>query len=181
MFLMFSFGLTYSYFNNEIDEFTIMMMHDYNGKPFKSAQQADALAETEEEKKQKEELQKNNEGLLKDMKEALKDRVTDVRISSRLKNNPVCLVADEGISLEMEKYLKQLPNGEGAKANKILEINPDHDIFKVLQNVYEHDPKEVQEYTDLLYQQALLIEGFPLDNPVEFSNRICELMKKAQN
>ena len=174
-------GYEVLYFDSEIDEFTIMMMHDYNGKPFKSAQQADALAETEEEKKQKEELQKDNEGLLKDMKEALKDKVTDVRISSRLKNNPVCLVADEGISLEMEKYLRQLPNGESAKANKILEINPDHDIFKVLQKVYEKDPKEVQDYTDLLYQQALLIEGFPLDNPVEFSNRICELMKKAQN
>ena len=135
--------------------------------------------ETEEEKKQKEELQKDNEGLLQKMASALSDKVKEVRISSRLKNNPVCLVADEGISLEMEKYLSQLPGDQKAKATKILEINPNHDIFKVLQNVYEKSPDELNEYTDILYQQAMLIEGFTLDDPVEFSNRICRLMKKA--
>ena len=173
-------GYEVLYFVDEVDEFTIMMMHDYEGKAFKSAQQADALAETEEEKQQKEQLAKDNEALLNQMKDSLGDKVTDVRISSRLKNNPVCLVADEGISMEMEKYLSQLPNGGGATASKILEINPDHDIFKVLQKVHDESPDQIAEYTDLLYQQALLIEGFPLENPVEFSNRICELMKKAE-
>ena len=172
-------GYEILYCIDEIDEFTLMMMHDYDGKLFKSAQKADALNETEEEKKQKEELQKDNEGLLQKMASALSDKVKEVRISSRLKNNPVCLVADEGISLEMEKYLSQLPGDQKAKATKILEINPNHDIFKVLQNVYEKSPDELNEYTDILYQQAMLIEGFTLDDPVEFSNRICRLMKKA--
>ena len=172
-------GYEILYCIDEIDEFTLMMMHDYHGKLFRSAQKADALNETEEEKKQKEELQKDNEGLLQKMASALSDKVKEVRISSRLKNNPVCLVADEGISLEMEKYLSQLPGDQKAKATKILEINPNHDIFKVLQNVYEKSPDELNEYTDILYQQAMLIEGFTLDDPVEFSNRICRLMKKA--
>ena len=81
--------------------------------------------------------------------------------------------------MEMEKYLSQMPGEQAAKASKILEINPDHDIFKVLQKVYEKNPEKVGEYAELLYQQALLIEGFTLDDPVEFSNKICELMKQA--
>ncbi len=168
------------YFTEDIDEFAIMMMRDYEGKEFQSAQKASSSIETEEEKKQKEELQASNEGLLKDMKASLGDKVTDVRISSHLKDNPVCIVADDnGISLEMEKYLSQSPTGQGAKANKILEINPDHEIFKVLQKVYEENPSDIEEYTDMLYQQALLIEGFPIADPVAFTNKICSLMAKS--
>ncbi len=172
-------GFEILYCIDEIDEFTLMMMRNYDGKDFKSAQQAEAIGETEEEKKHKEEVQKSNESLLKRMLTSLGDRVKDVRISSRLKNNPVCLVADEGISLEMEKYLSQLPGDQQAKATKILEINPNHDIFKVLQKVYDKKPEQIDEYTDILYQQAMLIEGFKLDDPVAFSNKICELMKEA--
>ena len=173
-------GYEVLYFTNEIDEFTVMMMRDYEGKPFRSAQQADSSIETEEEKQHKEEVEKANSGMLDDMKKALDGQVTGVRISSRLKNNPVCLVAEEGgISMEMEKYLSQMPGEQVAKASKILEINPEHDIFKVLQKVYEKNPEKVGEYAELLYQQALLIEGFTLDDPVEFSNKICELMKQA--
>ncbi|MBE6115748.1 MAG: molecular chaperone HtpG [Erysipelotrichaceae bacterium] len=172
-------GFEILYCIDEIDEFTLMMMRNYDGKDFKSAQQAEAIGETEEEKKHKEEVQKSNESLLKRMLTSLGDKVKDVRISSRLKNNPVCLVADEGISLEMEKYLSQLPGDQQAKATKILEINPNHDIFKVLQKVYDKKPEQIDEYTDILYQQAMLIEGFKLDDPVAFSNKICELMKEA--
>ena len=172
-------GFEILYCIDEIDEFTLMMMRNYDGKDFRSAQQAEAIGETEEEKKQKEEVQKSNESMLKKMLTSLGDKVKDVRISSRLKNNPVCLVADEGISLEMEKYLSQLPGDQQAKATKILEINPNHDIFKVLQKVYDREPEKIDEYTDILYQQAMLIEGFKLEDPVAFSNKICELMKKA--
>ncbi|MBQ1522326.1 MAG: molecular chaperone HtpG [Erysipelotrichaceae bacterium] len=172
-------GFEILYCIDEIDEFTLMMMRNYDGKDFKSAQQAEAIGETEEEKKHKEEVQKSNESMLKRMLTSLGDKVKDVRISSRLKNNPVCLVADEGISLEMEKYLSQLPGDQQAKATKILEINPNHDIFKVLQKVYDKKPEQIDEYTDILYQQAMLIEGFKLDDPVAFSNKICELMKEA--
>lgn len=175
-------GYEVLYFINEIDEFSVMMMRDYDGKQFKSAQKADSSIETEEEKQKKENLQKDNQSLLNDMKEALNGKVSDVRISSRLESNPVCLVAeDNGISMEMEKYLSQLPEGDKAKANKILEINPDHEIFKVLQNAYQKDKSAVKDYTDILYQQALLIEGFPVDDPVELANKICDLIKKASN
>ena len=175
-------GYEVLYFINEIDEFSVMMMRDYDGKQFKSAQKADSSIETEEEKQKKENLQKDNQSLLNDMKEALNGKVSDVRISSRLESNPVCLVAeDNGISMEMEKYLSQLPEGDKAKANKILEINPDHEIFKVLQNAYQKDESAVKDYTNILYQQALLIEGFPVDDPVELANKICDLIKKASN
>ena len=172
-------GYEILYFVDEIDEFAAMMMREYDGKQFRSAQQADSLPETDEEKQQKEALQKDNQGLLGKMTELLNGKVKEVRISSRLKSNPVCLVAEEGISLEMEKYLSQLPQAQQAKATKILEINPDHDIFKVLQNAYSNNPDEVADYTDILYQQALLIEGFNVEDPVALANKICDLMKKA--
>ncbi len=172
-------GYEVLYFTEEIDEFSVMMMRDYEGHSFKSAQQADSIVETEEEKKEKEELEKANESLLANMATALSGKVEEVKISTRLKNNPVCLVAKEGISMEMEKYLAQLPTEQQAKANKVLEINPNHEIFKVLQKIYKKDSKKVADYADLLYQQALLIEGFSLEDPVAFSNKICELIKEA--
>ncbi|MBR0137193.1 MAG: molecular chaperone HtpG, partial [Erysipelotrichaceae bacterium] len=99
--------------------------------------------------------------------------------SSRLKNNPVCLVAEDGISIEMEKYLSRLPDSENPKATKILEINPNHDIFKVLQKAYSSDEQTLSTYSNLLYQQALLIEGMNIEDPVGFSNEICKLMEIA--
>ncbi|MBO4218300.1 MAG: molecular chaperone HtpG [Erysipelotrichaceae bacterium] len=174
-------GYEVLFMTDDIDEFVIMMMREYDGKNFLNAQQADSEVESEEEKSAREELVKANEAMLKDMGEALKDKVKEVRISGRLKSHPVCLVADsDGISLDMEKYLSKMPDASQAmKATKILEINPDHDIFKVLQKVHEKDPGKVSEYADLLYQQALLIEGFSIEDPVDFSNRICALMKEA--
>ncbi|MCR5066934.1 MAG: molecular chaperone HtpG [Erysipelotrichaceae bacterium] len=174
-------GYEVLFMTDDIDEFVIMMMREYDGKNFQNAQQADTEIESEEEKQAKEELVKENEDLLKAMGESLGEKVREVRISSRLKSHPVCLVADaSGISLDMEKYLSKMPEGAQAmKATKILEINPDHDIFKVLQKVQKDDPEKIGEYADLLYQQALLIEGFTIEDPVEFSNRICRLMKQA--
>ncbi len=113
------------------------------------------------------------------MKSALSDNVSDVRISSRLKNNPVCLVSDDGLSIEMEKVLAQAPNNMGMKANKILEINPNHEIFKTLQKVFEKDKDSINEYASVLYDQALLIEGLQIKDPVAYANKICDLMIKA--
>lgn len=175
-------GYEVLYFVDNIDEFVIMMMRDYDGKPFQSAQKASTDIESAEEKTEKEKLARDNKDLFADLSKALADKVKEVRISSRLKTHPVCLVADDrGISMEMEKYLSQLPTGEEVKATKILEINPDHEIFKVLQQVYETRKESIDDYADLLYQQALLIEGFPVDDPVDFSNKICQLMKEANN
>ena len=108
------------------------------------------------------------------IKEALKDQVKEVKISARLIDDPVCLSTEEGLSFEMEKVLSAMPEGNpyGMKAPRILEINPKHAIFKALQAA-------VNDYADLLYQQALLIEGFPIDDPMEFSRKICAFMVKA--
>ena len=164
---------------DDVDEFVAMMMHDYDSKPFKSAQQSEDNIDTEEEKQHKQQLTEDNKDLLEKMKEVLKDKVNDVIISSKLKSHPVCLTAQEGVSMEMEKTLSKMPDGGQVKASKVLEINPDHDIFKTLQKVYQKDAGAIDDYADILYQQALLIEGFPVDDPVEFSNKICKLIMKT--
>ncbi len=167
------------YFLDDVDEFAISMMRSYNDIEFKSINKGDFDLESDEEKKTKEETTKNNESLLSSMKSALSDNVSDVRISSRLKNNPVCLVSDDGLSIEMEKVLAQAPNNMGMKANKILEINPNHEIFKTLQKVFEKDKDSINEYASVLYDQALLIEGLQIKDPVAYANKICDLMIKA--
>ena len=110
------------------------------------------------------------------MTDALKGKVSDVRLSSRLKTHPVCLTSDGEISLEMEKVINSMPGDNKIKANRVLEINPEHQIFKTLKNLEETDKDKLGKYAELLYDQALLIEGMPVENPVEFSNLICELM-----
>ena len=113
------------------------------------------------------------------MDNILKDNVKAVRISSRLKDDPVCLVSDEnGVSLEMEKLLSRDPNHSGFKASKILEINPDHAIFAKLQELKEKDPEVLKEYTDVLFQQALLIQGLEIEDPVAYAKKIVDLMLK---
>lgn len=173
-------GFEILYLIDNVDEFAIQILMDYNEKHFKSINQGDLELETEEEKKQVEEKTTENKNLLGSMKEALKDKVSDVRISSRLKSHPVCLVSDEGLSFEMEKVLASMPDGKasGMKATRILEINPNHAIFAALQKVATTQEK-IEEYSDLLYNQALLIEGFSIDDPIEFSNRICNLIVEA--
>ena len=152
------------YFMEDVDEFAITMMRAYNDIEFKSVNKGDFDLESEEEKKVSEEKTKDNKSLLDAMKDSLTNYVTDVRVSSRLVNNPVCLVSDDGLSIEMEKVLSQSPNNMGMKANKILEINPNHEIFETLVNVYESDPELIKEYAKVLYDQALLIEGLPIEN-----------------
>ena len=114
--------------------------------------------------------------MLDKMKEALGEKVKEVRLSSRLKSHPVCLVSDEGLSMEMEKVLNQMPNQNEVKAGKILEINPDHEIFTTLQKIYDKHPELMDEYTDLLYTQAMLIEGYKIEDPIAYANQVCDLM-----
>ena len=106
------------------------------------------------------------------LKEVIRKMIGSKTIEDTLHIAPV-------ISMEMEKYLAQIPTDQKAKATKILEINPDHEIFKVLQKVYDKNKDMINQYADLLYQQALLIEGFPIEDPVDFSNKICQLMQQA--
>lgn len=171
-------GFDVLYLIDNVDEFCFQMMRDYKEKPFKSVAQGDLDIESEEEKKELEKTNEENKDLLTAIKDSLGDKVVDVKVSARLKTHPVCLVSSEGVSFEMEKVLSQMPDGQaqGIKAGRILEINPNHDIFNAMKKVYENNPEKINDYASILYDQALLIEGFSIDNPVEFSNKICDLM-----
>ncbi len=160
-------------FTEDIDEFAIKVLYEYEGKQFKSVADKDLDLSTEEEKKENEKKAQESKSTLEKVKTALGDKVKDVRLSFRLKSSAVCLTADGPLSIEMEKVLNNIPNQEGVKADRVLEINPDHPVFKALENA---DEEKIGVYAKLLYDQALLIEGLPIDDPVEFSNNICSLM-----
>ena len=152
-------------------------MNAYMEKEFKSVAEGDLDLVTEEEKKAREEQSKNSEPLLSAMKKALGDKVKEVRLSARLKGSPVCLASEGPLSIEMEKVLNAMPMaGEKIKADRVLEINPEHAIFKTLSELDPSDER-IARYASLLYDQALLIEGLPIEDPVAFSNSVCELMK----
>ena len=167
-------GYEILYFTDEIDEFAIKMLMNYKEKEFKSVSSGD-LGFEEEQKETEEEVKENKE-LLDSMKEILAGKVKDVRVSKRLKNHPVCLTADGEISIEMEKVLNAMPNNQEVKADKVLEINANHEVFTSLKDAYENDKEKLGLFTNLLYNQALLIEGLPIQDPVEFTNDICKVM-----
>ena len=169
------------YFLDERDEFVASIMQNYADKPFLNISKGDLDLDSEEEKKAKEEKTEENKDMLSAMKEDLGDKVKEVRISSRLNEDPVIIVSDEGVSLEMEKYLSQDPNNRGIKASKILEINPDHPVFKVLQDAYTNDKDALKEYTEVLYDQALLVQGLPIEDPALYARKVADLMVKAAN
>lgn len=171
-------GFEILYLTDHVDEFCLQMMHDLDGKEYKSVSADDLGLETEEEKAEIKKEQDDNKDLFDFLTEKLSGKVKAVKLSQRLKNHPVCITSEGALSVEMEKVLSAMPNGEGAKAEKILEINPNHAIFGKLKSLYENDKETAGEYADILYSQALLIEGMPIENPVEFSNKICEIMAK---
>ena len=167
------------YFLDDVDEFMINIMQNYADKPFKSVNKGDLDLDSEEEKQALNQKQEENKNMLEAMKTALNAKVKDVRISSRLKQNPICLVSDDGLSIEMEKILSQGPNAQQIKANKILEINPEHAVFQTLKDINDNHPELLADYSNILYDQALLIEGMPIEDPVAYANKICDLMIKA--
>ncbi len=168
-------------FTDDIDEFMVHILQSYQDVPFKSLKQSESDFLDEEKKDALKTKENDYKKLLKAIKKALKNHVKDVKLSGRLKDAPVCLVSGEGMSLEMEKVLKTLPNQHGLKAERILEINPDHDLFAALSRMHETRPEKVDDYANLLYQQALLIEGYEIDDPVDFSNRMVKLMVEASD
>ena len=165
---------------DNIDEFVMTILKEYDGKQFKSINQGDLDLLSKEEKDELEKVKEEKEPLINKLKEILKDQVKDVVISKRLTSSPVCLVSSDGLSFEMEKVLAQNPVSSDAKADKILEINPNHDLFKAIEKIYnENDESSLEDYAELLYSQALLMEGFKLKDPVKFSDTMCKLMIKA--
>lgn len=169
-------GYEVLYFTDDIDEFAIKMLMTYQEKEFKSVSSGD-LGIEEENGTEKEEKIEENKDIFEFMKQALVGKVKDVRASKRLKTHPVCLSADGDVTIEMEKILKQMPTNENIQADKVLEINVDHDVFQSLKQAFENDKEKLTLYTNLLYNQALLIEGLTVQDPVEFSNDICKIMR----
>ncbi len=175
-------GYEILYLTDEIDEFVLQMMRDYKEKEFKSVSAEDLAEEGSSEQQETiKKAEEENKELLDFIKDSLGDKVTEVKLSPRLKNSPVCLTTKGGISLEMEKVLNAMPTDQQIKAERILEINPDHEVMKTLQEAYaagEEGKEKVKTYASLLYNQSLLICGLTVDDPVKFSEDICKLIVK---
>lgn len=170
-------GYEILYFTDDIDEFAIKMLMKYKEKEFKSVSSSDLGIENNDEENKIEENNEENKSLFDAMKEVLNDKISSVKVSNKLKNHPVCLSNEGDLSIEMEKLLNSMPNNQGVKAEKVLEINTHHEVFTSLKKAYENDKDKFNLYTNLLYNQALLIEGLSISDPVEFTNNICKLMK----
>ena len=169
-------GYEILYLTEGVDEFAIKMLNTYKEKQFKSISAGDLDIETPEEKEEIKAKAEESKEMFAFMKEALGDKIKEVRLSQRLKSHPCCLTSDGDLSLEMEKVLNAMPTDNKVKAEKVLEINPDHDIFGKLKELYNDDKDKLKKYTELLYTQSLLIEGMSIEDPVGFSNMICDLM-----
>jgi len=169
-------GYEILYLTENVDEFAVKMLVNYNEKQFKSVSAGDLDIDTPEEKEEIKAKSEENKDMFEFIQDKLGEKIKSVRLSQRLKSHPVCLTSDGELSLEMEKVLNAMPNDQKVKADKVLEINPDHPIFEKLKNLYETDKDKLAMYSDVLYNQALLIEGISIEDPVDFSNKICELM-----
>ena len=171
-------GFEVLYLTQDVDEFAVKVMMKYKDHPFKSISDGDLDLESEEEKEQAKKTAEENKDMFTFMAEALDGKVKSVILSSKLKSHPVCLSAEGPITIEMEKVLSAMPQNEkeDVRATKVLELNASHPIFEKLKDLYADDKDKLRDYTKLLYDQALLIEGLSVENPVEFANLICGLM-----
>lgn len=173
-------GFEILYLTENVDEFALRMMMNYDGKDFKSVSDGDLdLSTSEEEKEKTKQKEEEMKELLSFMKDSLEGKVKEVKLSERLKSHPVCLSTGSGLSIEMEKVINSMPVGEEkVSAEKILEINKDHEVLDVIKKTFDAgDIDKVKLYTNLLYNQALLIEGMTVEDPIEFSNNVCSLIK----
>lgn len=173
-------GYEILYLTDDVDEFALRMLFKYEDKEFKSVADKDLGLETEEEKEEIKKQNEENKDLLGFLRDALDGKVKEVRLSSRLKSHPVCLSSDGMVSLEMEKVLSAMPGEQKPKAERVLEVNASHPVFAAMRKLYadEGGRDRLKQYASLLYSQALLIEGMSIDDPVAFSNAICDLMSK---
>lgn len=169
-------GFEILYLTDDVDEFAMKMLRTFNEKEFRSVSDNDLGLESEEEKEEIKKQSEDHKDLLTFMQEALSGKVKEVRLTSRLKTHPVCLSSDGPLSLEMEKVLNASPTGEKVSAERVLELNSAHPVFERLNGLYAQDRDKLKEYASLLYHQALLIEGMPIEDPVAFANAVCTLM-----
>lgn len=169
-------GYEILYLTENVDEFALKMLMNYNEKQFKSVSAGDLDIDTPEEKEEIKAKSEENKEMFEFMQDKLGGKIKTVRLSQRLKSHPVCITSEGELSVEMEKVLNAMPNDQKVKADKILEINPEHPIFEKLRSLYQADKDKLAVYSDVLYNQALLIEGVSIEDPVDFSNKISELM-----
>ena len=162
------------YLTDYVDEFVLNVLGEYEGKRFKNVSSSDTSID--ENKEETEKLNKDNKDLLNFMKDAT--NVSEVRFTNKLKNHSVCLTSKGNVSVEMEKVINAMPGDESVNAELILEINENHPIVDKIKELYKNDKETLKEYSKVLYAQARLIEGLPIDNPTEISNLICELISK---
>ena len=167
-------GVEILYFREEVDEFVAQTLRSYKDKEFRSAM--DGASDESAQEKAKEEADTHKD-VFAFVKETLGDAVAEVKPSTRLKSHPVCLTAGEGLSFEMEKYFQLMQPDSSIKAQRILELNTEHPAFTALENAVTADPEKAKIYAKLLYDQALLIAGLPLDDPSGYTDLVCGLMK----
>ncbi|HBD06374.1 MAG TPA: molecular chaperone HtpG, partial [Firmicutes bacterium] len=165
------------YLTDYVDEFCITAIQEYEGKKFTNVSDGNLDLESEEEKKETEKVNKDNSDLLKAMCEKIGE-VKEVKFSNKLKTHPVCLTTKGDVSIEMQKVFDAMPNDMGIKAETILEINEKHPISEKLKDLYENDKEEFDKYTEILYSEARMIAGLPIENPTEISRLICEVISK---
>lgn len=171
-------GIDVLFLTRDIDEFAFQMMNEYEKVEFKNIAVHDKDSLTEEEKTELETKEAENKELLDNIKEALKGKVDEVSLSNKLVDSPVCISTKDGLSLNMEKTLNNIPSEEKAKASKVLEINPDHELFKAMGDI-KADKDTVKKYSDVLYDEAMLLEGFEVQDKENFIKNLNELMLKS--
>lgn len=173
-------GYDILYLTDDVDEFVVQMLVSFEEKEFKSVNDDDLGLESEEKKAETEKLEEENKEFLEFVSETLGSDVKEVKLSHKLKSHPVCLTTTGGLTLEMEKYFSQLAKsqggGEGVKADRVLELNADHAVFKALKDAYENDKDRAVKYAEILYDQALLIADMPISNPARYAELVCGLM-----
>ena len=170
-------GYEILYLTDKVDEFVMRTLHSYKEKEFRNVSSDDLGIENTEKQEEIKAKEEESTDMLKTLGEALEGKVSKVVLSQRLKAHPVCISTEGDITLEMEKVLNSMPSDQKVKAQRVLEINPEHEIYGKLKALSDSgDSEKLGKYAKLLYTQALLIEGMDIENPVEFSNLICELM-----
>ena len=169
-------GYEILYLTDNVDEFALGVLMNYDEKDFKNVLSDNLDLETEEEKNELKAKNDDSKELFEVMKNAIGDSVSGVRFTNKLSNHPVCLTSEGAISIEMEKVLNQMPNDNKVKAQIILEINANHPIADKLKTLYVSDKETLNKYSKILYAQARLIGGLTVENPTELSNLVCDLM-----
>lgn len=164
------------YLTDYVDEFAIMAIHEYKGKTFVNVTNESTDLSTDEEKEKINKENTDNKDMLEEMKKVLEDNVTEVKLTNKLKSHPVCLTTTGEVSTSMEKVINAMPTDEKIKASEVLEINASHKIVDKLKDLYKNNKDEFTKYTKVIYYEARLIEGLPIDNPTELSNLMCDIM-----